>query len=176
MPGYADTKRGPCRHKMPNYANIKGQTMPTENADHADRKYQPYLTQNARLCQHNVPDHADTKCQTVPTQNAGHADTQNARLCRQNIQNHADTKCHIMPTQNARLCQHNVPDHADTDHADTKCQREGEGRRHEQLVRVIRPAKTEETVSHRQSINVKEVGTPPVRNNLCTPLMDDFRK
>ena len=33
-----------------------------------------------------------------------------------------------------------------------------------------RPAKTEETVSHRQNSSVKEVGTPPVRSNLCTLL------
>ena len=32
-------------------------------------------------------------------------------------------------------------------------------------------AKTEETVSHRQNDNVKEVGTPPVQCNLCTPLI-----
>ena len=31
--------------------------------------------------------------------------------------------------------------------------------------------KTEETVHHRPNNNVKEVGTPPVRNNLCTPLI-----
>ena len=32
----------------------------------------------------------------------------------------------------------------------------------------LRPAKTEETVSHRQSNDVKEVGTSPVQSNLCT--------
>ena len=39
------------------------------------------------------------------------------------------------------------------------------------MIRTLRPAKIEETVSHRQNINVKEVGTPPVRSNLCTPLI-----
>ena len=33
-----------------------------------------------------------------------------------------------------------------------------------------RPVKTEETVSHRRNYNVMEVGTPPMRSNLCTPL------
>ena len=50
--------------------------------------------------------------------------------------------------------------------------RGGWGARDEQLVRAFRPAKTEETVSHRQNNNVKEVGTPPVRSNLCTLLTD----
>ena len=34
---------------------------------------------------------------------------------------------------------------------------------------ALRPAKTAETVSHRQNSNVKEVGTPPVLSNLCAP-------
>ena len=33
------------------------------------------------------------------------------------------------------------------------------------------PVKTKETVSHRQNNTVKEVGTPPVPSNLCTPLI-----
>ena len=36
---------------------------------------------------------------------------------------------------------------------------------------ALPPAKTEETVSHRQGYNVKEVGTPPVPSNLRTPLI-----
>ena len=36
-------------------------------------------------------------------------------------------------------------------------------------LRTLRPVKTEETVSHRQT-NVKEVGTPPARSNLSTSL------
>ena len=36
---------------------------------------------------------------------------------------------------------------------------------------ALRPAKTEETVSHRQNNSVKEFGTPPVRSYLCTPLI-----
>ena len=41
---------------------------------------------------------------------------------------------------------------------------------YEQLVPALRPMKTEETVRHRQNNSViKEVGTPPVRSNLCTP-------
>ena len=43
-------------------------------------------------------------------------------------------------------------------------------RRREQLVRAVRPAKTEETVSHRQNNDVKDVGTPPVQSSLCTSL------
>ena len=43
----------------------------------------------------------------------------------------------------------------------------GEGR-DESLVEALRPAKTEETVSHRQNNSVKEVGTPPARNNVHT--------
>ena len=39
------------------------------------------------------------------------------------------------------------------------------------LVRALRPAKAEETVSHRPNKNVKEVGTPPVPSNLCTSLI-----
>ena len=39
------------------------------------------------------------------------------------------------------------------------------------LIPTLRPAKTEETVSHRQNNSVKEVGTPPVRSNLCTSLI-----
>ena len=35
---------------------------------------------------------------------------------------------------------------------------------------ALRPAKTEETVSHRQKNNVKEAGTPASANKLCTPL------
>ena len=42
---------------------------------------------------------------------------------------------------------------------------------YEKLVPVLRPAKTEETVSHRQNNNDKEVGTPPVGSNLCTSLI-----
>ena len=38
-------------------------------------------------------------------------------------------------------------------------------------VYLLTYVKTEETVSHRQNKNVKEVGTPPVRINLCTPLI-----
>ena len=34
------------------------------------------------------------------------------------------------------------------------------------------PVKTEETASHRQNNDVKEVGTPPVRSNLCTSLFE----
>jgi len=34
----------------------------------------------------------------------------------------------------------------------------------------LRPAKTEETTSHHQNINVKEVGTSSVPSNLCTSL------
>ena len=50
----------------------------------------------------------------------------------------------------------------------------GGGRRgventYEQPVPAFRPVKTEETVSHRQNNDVKEVGTPPVPSNLCTP-------
>ena len=33
------------------------------------------------------------------------------------------------------------------------------------------PVKTKETVSHRQNNTIKEVGTPPVPSNLCTPLI-----
>ena len=40
-----------------------------------------------------------------------------------------------------------------------------------ELVPALRPAKTEETISHRQNNNVKEMGTPPVRRNLCTTLI-----
>ena len=39
------------------------------------------------------------------------------------------------------------------------------------LVHALRPVNTEETVSHRQNSNVKEVGTPPMRSNLCTSLI-----
>ena len=39
-----------------------------------------------------------------------------------------------------------------------------------ELIQAFRPAKTEETVIHRQNNKLKEVGTPPVRSNLCTPL------
>ena len=39
------------------------------------------------------------------------------------------------------------------------------------LVQAVRPVKTEETASHRQNNSVKEVGTPSVRSNLCTPLI-----
>ena len=51
--------------------------------------------------------------------------------------------------------------------------RNGTGKRggsgtYEQIVPALRPVKTEETVSHRQNSNVKDVGTPPVRSNLCT--------
>ena len=42
---------------------------------------------------------------------------------------------------------------------------------YEELVQAPQHAKTEETVSHRQNNNVKEVGTPPVRSNLCTSLI-----
>ena len=38
------------------------------------------------------------------------------------------------------------------------------------LLPVLRPVKTEETVSHDQNNNDKEVGTPPVPSNLGTPL------
>ena len=38
------------------------------------------------------------------------------------------------------------------------------------VIRTLRPAKIEETVSHRHINKVKEVGTPPVPSNLCTPL------
>ena len=41
---------------------------------------------------------------------------------------------------------------------------------YEDLVQAPQHAKTEETVSHHQNNNVKEVGTPPVPSNLCTPL------
>ena len=41
---------------------------------------------------------------------------------------------------------------------------------YESLVRALRSVKTKETASHRQNNNVKAVGTPPVRSNLCTPL------
>ena len=40
---------------------------------------------------------------------------------------------------------------------------------YEQLVPALRPVKTEETVRHLQNNNVKEVGTPLMRSNLCTP-------
>ena len=39
------------------------------------------------------------------------------------------------------------------------------------LLPALRPAKTEETVSHDQNNNDKEVGPLPVRSNLCTPLI-----
>ena len=42
---------------------------------------------------------------------------------------------------------------------------------YEELVQAPQHAKTEETVSHHQNNNVKEVGTPPVRSNLCTSLI-----
>ena len=38
------------------------------------------------------------------------------------------------------------------------------------LVHALRPVQTQETVSCRQNSNVKEVGTQPVRSNLCTSL------
>ena len=37
---------------------------------------------------------------------------------------------------------------------------------------ALQPAKTEETISHHQNNDVKEVGTPPVQISLCTPLGD----
>ena len=40
---------------------------------------------------------------------------------------------------------------------------------YEQLIPALRPVKTKETVSHLRNNNVKEVGTPSVRSNLCTP-------
>ena len=120
-----------------------------------------------------MSNHADTKCQTVPTQNGGHADTkcqtmttEHTKPCRHKMPYYADTKCQTMSTQCARPLRHKIPDHADI-----KCQGEGDGRRHENLVRTLRPAKIEETVSRHQNISVKEVGTPPVRSNLCTPLI-----
>ena len=39
---------------------------------------------------------------------------------------------------------------------------------------MLRPIKTEETVSHHQNNNVKEVGTSPARSNLCTYQMWDL--
>ena len=45
----------------------------------------------------------------------------------------------------------------------------GAGGTYEYLVPALRPAKTEETVSHRQNNAVKEVGTPSERSSFCTP-------
>ena len=39
-----------------------------------------------------------------------------------------------------------------------------------ELIQAFRPAKTEETVTTARTTVLKEVGTPPVRSNLCTPL------
>ena len=47
----------------------------------------------------------------------------------------------------------------------------GERGRQEQLVSALRPVKTEETVSHHRNNSVKEVGTPPVRSNMCAWLI-----
>ena len=44
------------------------------------------------------------------------------------------------------------------------------GGRAEQFVKTLQPAKTEETVSHRQNNGVSEVGTSPVPSNLSTSL------
>ena len=44
----------------------------------------------------------------------------------------------------------------------------GTGKGGDQVIPVLQPVKTEETVSHLQNNKVKEVGTPPVPSNLST--------
>ena len=46
----------------------------------------------------------------------------------------------------------------------------GVGGRDEQFVKTLQPAKTEETVSHRQNNGVSEVGTSSEPSNLSTSL------